>query len=360
MSKSKGAFPDSMLHRMAEAGFINGAKEHHIGPASLDLCISEEVYRVNGMFQPRMGETIRSLIARLDVRVHQVGTPFEREVVYLARLCESLKLPKNVYGYCNPKSSTGRHDVHVRVLADGVPRYDAVTPAGFAGELWAVIVSRSYPIVIPLGEPLTQLRLFNAKTKLSEEEVEIAFSQWKLLHNLEGKPLSYDDVLIRDNDGSIILTLDLESSVAGYECSGQQQILDFSRGKRAYDGADFFEPIKVQGDRVYLRRGRFYILSTAEAVRVPPCFACEMVPMDARSGEFRAHYAGFIDPGWGYGADGGGKGRPLTLEVRPFEDLVIFKNHPIAKIKFEEMVTPPDVHYDAKAECNYSDRKSVV
>lgn len=356
MSKNLGALPDSLLQNLVDAGFIKGASSRHIGPASLDLCISSEVYRVNGMFQPRIGETIRSLIERLDVRPHPAGAQFEREVVYLARLNESLTLPHSVFGYCNPKSSTGRHDVHVRVLADGVPRYDTVSPEGFSGELWVTIIPRSYPVIIPEGEPISQLRLINAKTRLSEEETEIAFSRWKLLYTLAGESISYGDVQIRDGDGSVILTLDLESEIAGYEYTGHQRILDFTQGKKAYEAQDFFEPIKVYGDHIYLRRGGFYILSTAEAVRVPPGLACEMVAMDEKSGEFRSHYAGFIDPGWGYGKDGEGKGRPLTLEVRPFEDLVIFKNHPIAKIMFEQMTNVPNLHYDEKAECNYGNQ----
>ncbi|MFZ2706806.1 MAG: 2'-deoxycytidine 5'-triphosphate deaminase, partial [Minisyncoccia bacterium] len=148
MSKKLGALPDRILHEMISVEFIKGSLPEHVGPASLDLCVSEEMYRVNGMFQPKMGEPIRALIKRLDVRPHQEGVPFEREVVYLVRLKESLKLLHGVYGYCNPKSSTGRHDVHTRVLADGVPRYDAVTPAGFEGELWAVIIPHSYPVII--------------------------------------------------------------------------------------------------------------------------------------------------------------------------------------------------------------------
>ena len=351
--KKLGALPDRMLHQMLEAGFIKGSSPNHVGPASLDLCVSNEMYRVNGMFQPRIGENIRSLIDRLDTRRHKLGMPFERDVVYLVRLNETLKLLSGVYGYCNPKSSTGRHDVHIRVLADGVPRYDAVTPAGFEGELWAVIIARSYPVIISSGEPLSQLRLFNADTRLSEEEIEIAFTQHRLLHTLSGENISYDDVKIRDNDGSIILTLDLKRDIVGYKCSGEQRILDFSRGKNTHDSENFFEPIKVSGDCVRLRRGEFYILSTVEAVRVPPELACEVVPMDERSGEFRSHYAGFIDPGWGYGKDGDGKGRPLTLEVRPFEDLVMFDKHPIAKIKFERMSEVPDKHYDSKAVSNY-------
>ena len=354
MSNKLGALPDSLLHEMVASGkFIKGADPKNIGPASLDLCVSEEVYRVNGMFLPRVGETIRGLISRLDARPHQNSAPFEHEVAYLARLNESLALPRSVYGYCNPKSSTGRHDVHVRILADGVPSYDSVQPNGFSGDLWAVIIARSYSVIIPTGEPLSQLRLFNADTRLSEEEIEVMFSRWNPLYTLAGKRIAYDEVLVRDNDGSISLTLDLESEIVGWEYSGQQRILDFTQGKKAYDSRDFFRPIVAHDGRIHLRRGGFYILSTAEAVRVPPCLACEMVSVSARRGEFRAHYAGFIDPGWGYGKDGNGKGRPLTLEVRPFEDLVILKNQPIANIGFERMTQVPDLHYDEKVECNY-------
>lgn len=360
MSKNHGALPDSLLHQMIEVGFIKGAEKKHVGPASIDLCISDEIYRVSGMFQPRIGETIKSLLGRLDVRTHGIGMPFEHDVVYLARLRESLTLPRSVYGYCNPKSSTGRHDVHVRILADGVPRYDAITPAGFSGELWAVIVSHSYPVVIHPSEPLSQLRLFNADTRISEEELEIAFKRDKILWTLQGELIQYRDMAIRENDGSVILTLDLQSKNVGYEYLGRQRILDFSNGKKAYDASDFFAQLKPEDGRVFLRRGGFYILSTTEAVRVPPTLACEMVPMDERSGEFRSHYAGFIDPGWGYGPNGKGRGRPLTLEVRPFEDLVIADKHPIAKIKFEWMARVPDLHYDAKEDCNYGTQSGPV
>ncbi len=353
MSRNKGALHDWLIQELMTADFVKGADAKNVGPASLDLCISDEVYRVNGMFLPRPGEKIKSLMNRLEAVPHAVGMPFEHEVTYLARLRESLALPRGVYGHCNPKSSTGRHDVHVRVIADGVPRYDAVTPAGFSGELWMVIVARSYPVIIPEGEPLSQLRLFNADTRISEEELEVAFRRDGILFTLEGEPIMYGNIPIHENNGSILLTLDLQSEIIGYEYSGRQRILDFGKGKKSYDSSDFFNPMKVENDRIFLRRGGFYILSTAEAVCVPPTLACEMVPMEAQSGEFRAHYAGFIDPGWGYGKDGEGKGRPLTLEVRPFEDLIIAAGQPIAKIGFERMASVPYFHYDSKAECNY-------
>ena len=110
-----------------------------------------------------------------------------------------------------------------------------------------------------------------------------------------------------------------------------------------------FEPVKIEDGALRLKRDKFYILSGAERVRIPPTLASEMVPMDERSGDFRSHYAGFLDPGWGWGQDGEGKGRPFTLEVRPFEDLVVRPGQPIAKIRFERMSEEPHFHYDTKA-----------
>ncbi|MCD5381381.1 MAG: 2'-deoxycytidine 5'-triphosphate deaminase, partial [Candidatus Pacebacteria bacterium] len=115
---------------------------------------------------------------------------------------------------------------------------------------------------------------------------------------------------------------------------------------------EFFKKICIEDGALRLERDKFYILSAAERVRIPADLASEMVPMDERSGDFRSHYAGFLDPGWGCGAEGEGEGRPFTLEVRPFEDLVVRSGQPIAKIRFEKMIETPDFHYDTK-QSNY-------
>ena len=140
--------------------------------------------------------------------------------------------------------------------------------------------------------------------------------------------------------------MDLSADVLGYVGRPTREALDLAKIKH-YSASRFFKPLKKVGSYVYLKKNEFYILSTSESVRVPPELACEMVPMDERSGEFRSHYAGFIDPGWGWGATGEGQGRPLTLEVRPFEDLIVRHHQPIAKIKFEKMAELPDTVYDA-------------
>ena len=180
--------------------------------------------------------------------------------------------------------------------------------------------------------------------------------QYKLMWNMsKNRPYEYADFFIKDNDGSVIQTLDLagkEGDVVGYVGIKSDKVLDLGK-INFYDFKDFFEPIKKQGDFIYLKKDEFYILSTREAVRVPPELACEMVSMDDRSGEFRSHYAGFIDPGWGWGKTGEEQGRPLTLEVRPFEDIIVRDNQPIAKIKFERMSAVPEIVYDG-IPSNYS------
>lgn len=340
-----GALPSQALRKLIRAGYIRGAKEKNVQPASLDVTLSNEVYRVERLFLPDTKETVRELLSHVGVNRHNLDTPMERGVTYLARLNESLKLPKDVYAFCNPKSSTGRNDIHVRVLADKVPRYDDVTPAGWAGELWIAISPRSFPVKIAEGFALSQLRFFSASTRLTEPELVAFFDSEPLLFNEKGKPYRYQDLKVKNGNGSVTLTLDLSTKIVGYECLEPSRVLDLSeRGSMLPQ--KFFRPIERGGDSIVLHQGRFYILSTCERVRVPAALACEMRPMDERYGDFRAHYAGFIDPGWGWGKNGEGKGRTLTLEVRPFENLEVRHGQVIARIVFERMSEVPDRLYD--------------
>ncbi|RJQ30748.1 2'-deoxycytidine 5'-triphosphate deaminase [Candidatus Parcubacteria bacterium] len=353
-ANKKGALSSRMIREYAEKGFIQNINPENIRPSSLDLSISDEIYRVQGIFQPRPGEKIVDLLKSVEHAKHDLSYPLEKDVMYLAKLEESLALPKNIYAYCNPKSSTGRTDTHVRVLTDGISRYDAVPQSGYEGSLWAAITPKSFPIKISGGETLSQIRFFNWDTRFSEDDLEKSVKKDKLLWDIfDDRPLDYDELKISDRDGSIILTLDLKSKIVGYKCSGSNKILDFSKIKH-YSPEDFFEPIVKRNDHLYLNKGEFYILSTREALRVPPSLSCEMIPMDERSGEFRSHYAGFIDPGWGWGAKGEGRGRTITLELRPFEDLVVRDKQPIGKIRFERMIEIPDMVYDKIGMSNYT------
>ena len=344
---AKGALPEQMISQLVDSGNIKNSKEGNIKPASLDLSLSSDIYKLQGVFLPHPGETVREVLDKVEREAFDLNRPLEVDSMYLVKLNEELELPQDVYAYCNPKSSTGRLDLHVRLMADGVARYDAVTPKGFKGELWALIIPKSFNVLLHEGISLNQLRFFNKDTRFDEEEVAAEMKKYKFFWSIkDNEPIEYERLKIKDGDGSLIMRIDIDSDVIGYEAIKTNKILDASKIGE-YDMNDFFTPVrKDEYGNVRLQQGKFYILSTKEKLRVPPELACEMAPMDERSGEFRSHYAGFIDPGWGWGKDGEGTGRPITLEVRPFEDMIVRHNQSIGKIKFERMIEVPDSQYD--------------
>ncbi len=348
-SRKQGALPAQTLLTLISEGYILGADTARVSPASLDLTLADELYEIRGLILPRTGETIRSLLPLMEAKTVDLDQSLKCGALYLAKLRESLALPQQVYGYCNPKSSTGRLDVHVRVLADGVPRFDSVTPKGYQGDLWVAIAPRSFAVRVHEGTPLTQLRLFTADTRFSELDLELALRAGLLWHATEDKKLGYEDLVTNDQDGAVVLTALVTEGVCGYVCIAEREQVVNVEAVDSYLGTDFFAPVYLEAGVLRLARDKFYILSGAERVRIPPNLASEMIPVDERSGDFRSHYAGFLDPGWGWGAHGEGKGRPFTLEVRPFEDLVVRSGQPIAKIRFERMAEEPSFHYDTKA-----------
>jgi dCTP deaminase len=349
--RKEGVLPSQMIIQMIEEGIVVGGEKENVNPASLDVSVcGDEVYRLGSNFLLRGNECVRDVLPYVDASKHHLSNPLEKGIVYLARIREKFNLSKlkDVYGFSNPKSSSGRTDVHVRLISDGVPRYDKI-PRGYDGNLWMTILPNSFPVKIRDGERLAQIRFFDANTRLGKTELQLGFMSG-LVFDKEGNRFSHMDLEANDNDESTILTADLSSKpIVGYECRGTNTIFDFSIFEQ--NSSVFFRPIlnnetSDEAGQIILRRNCFYILSTNEYVRVPPTLSCVMMPMDERSGEFRAHYAGFIDPGWGYGIDGTKNGRPLTLEVRPFEDLCIRHGQPIAKIYFERMAEVPLKHYD--------------
>lgn len=342
---SVGALSYQTILKLVEDGSIKTTELENIKPASLDLSLSDEIYKVEGIFPPKEKETVRDVLEKIRKQKYSLGKTLEKDQMYIVRLNETLNLPRDIYAFCNPKSTTGRLDTHVRLIADGMSRYDSVR-AGFSGELWVSIVPRTFSIKLYRGLSVNQIRFFNADTRLTNTELAIAMEKHKFLWRKNGKPYNYDEIKVRDNDGSLILTLDLEHKNVGFESILSKTPIDLVKIK-FYDSRAFFKPIKRQKNGyLYLKKGSFYILSTNEAVRIPPDFACEMLPMDERSGDFRSHYAGFIDPGWSYGKNGEGKGRTLTLEVRPFEDLIVRHGQPIAKVSLEQMCETPKKIYD--------------
>ncbi len=343
-----GALPSHLISEILDAEFITGALRENVRPGSLDLSLTDEVYRVRGAFLPSHDETVFDAISRAGgIRLYGEKVLLEKGCCYCIRLAESVKrFPANVYSFCNPKSSSGRVDLHVRLLVDRSARYDAVDK-NYSGPLWVLLVPKTFPILVSPGLTLNQLRFFTRDTRFDELALDTHFElRGGLLYDENSSRFGYRDIRHTDSDGSILLSLGLHFPVPGFEAIQNGEPIDLSL-KKHYDPRDFFREISVSRDSITLNSGTFYILSSREYVRVPANLACEMRPMDERSGDLRSHYAGFIDPGWGVGSDDSGAGRPLTLEVRSFDNGIIIRHgQPIAKIRFERMIEDPREHYD--------------
>lgn len=356
MPDGVGAVPYQRLIEWVKDGTIADADVANVRPSSIDLTLTEECYRIDHIFQLLPMEHVEDVLPLVNKAPHKLPGVLERGVTYIVRLKESLALPPGVYAYSNPKSTTGRNDVHVRLVANEVPRYDAARPRGYKGQLWLLMQPKSYGVLVSPNQTFTQLRFFTENTRFNETELWTEYQKYHLLYGPGGHTLPFEEATrVSDNDGSLLLTLDLTSDIVGWECLGITSIVDLAK-ENHYDPLEFFNPIRPQHDgSICLRKDGFYILRSRERVRVPPHLACEMVPMDWRTGDFRSHYAGFIDPGWGWGVDGKASGRPLVLEVRSFDnDLMLRPCQPVAKIRYERMWYPPEKHYDELAVSNYT------
>jgi dCTP deaminase len=352
-----GALPDFMILDFIRNGLIRGANEGNINPASLDLSVSEEMYRIDDSFFPEEGESIDAMLHGLDSIVHPPGYPMEIGGLYLVRARESFAgLGTSVYGYCNPKSSTGRTFVHVRMLADGVPQYDTL-PRNYRGTVWFLIRPQTIaPIILP-GETLTQVRFFNQDMRLNQTELEMVHRLVPLLKTRTGAAIPFEELNTADMDGSVIISLDLESEFVGLEANGYAGKLPFSA--RNVEVKKYYRIVRGPLRFLRCRRDRFGLYSSWERIIVPPFLACEVVPMNDRHGEFRNHYAGFVDPGFGYGPNGEMAGSTITLEARFFEQMVIRPGQAFAKVKFEWMCYEPHLHYEAKPGSNYTGQTGV-
>lgn len=333
----RGTFDAAALRGLIASGAISadgGIPQGQIQPASLDLRLAAECWRLPGSVLPLPGERVRDLVAGLALERVDLsdGACLAREGVYVARLAERMTLPAGVEAYCNGKSSTGRVDLATRVLADGSPRYDRV-PAGYDGELWVELIPRSFAIVARAGVALTQAIVFREREVLGQEPLARRHAAQPLLWR-DGVAVPAAQAAF---DGRLVMTADLDRDTVGFVAKRARVPLVLDR-LREHDPEDFFAPVhRPRGGFLFLEKDRFYILATREGIVVPLDLACEMVPFDATAGEFRAHYAGFFDPGWGI-VDGRATGARAVLEVRAHaDDLMLRHGQPICAMAYETL-----------------------
>jgi dCTP deaminase len=362
---SDGVLSDRELRQAVRDGWIVSptvVEDQQFQPASLDLRLGPDAYQLRASFLPfresvqgRLGE--RGL-AESDLVIDQLslmgaGATLQRGSVYLVPLLESLALPPDVRGRSNPKSTTGRLDIFTRVITDATPRFDEIR-AGYRGRLYLEVSPQSFPIRVQQGVSLNQLRLLAGETAMADAALERLYREEPLLYDDDERAIPSSRVVISDGlCMGVDLSGRLTDGIIGYRAHPNPPAVDLSR-IGFYDPSEFWEPIKRPSRDAYiLEANRFYILLSKERIRVPPEFAAEMVVYDAGAGEIRTHYAGFFDPGFGWG-DGTILGTKVVMEVRAREvPFMVYDGQTSFKVQFERLRSRPDRVYGAGLGSSY-------
>lgn len=361
-----GIFPCQRIRQMLDNKEIRLAQEvfpdielDQIQPASIDLRLGHYAYPVRSSFLPGANNTILEKMRQLDEHFDKFKIDLRDSAVldmghvYVIPLLESIKLRSEVAAFANPKSSTGRLDILTRLIADNATLFDQVEN-GYEGNLYIEVAPRSFNIVVKTGTRLNQLRFRRSR---GEDAKPITGEEWKKLIE-EGQivDISHSETSRR---GMLPFTIDLqgnqtEGEIIGYKAKKHANRIDLDR--RDYEPLDFWEPIRYhKTSSLILEPDAFYILMTREAIAVPPEYAAEMLPYDTRAGEFRVHYAGFFDPGFGWNAKtgkaGGSRG---VLEVRSHEvPFLLEHGQTVGWLRYERMAAPPDMLYGQELKSSY-------
>jgi dCTP deaminase len=353
----QGVIPSQELRAMIGRGEIAAdpiksgpVMTGQVQPASLDLRLGHRAWRVRASFLSGKNRSVADRLA--DYAMHEIdlnsSTVLETNCVYVVELAESLTLPADISAAANAKSSTGRLDLLTRLITDRSIEFDRVE-AGYTGPLYAEISPRTFSVLVRPGMRLNQIRFRRGDAMIGDADL-------RALHARE--PLVNGEALI---DGGLGFSVDLTrrgardgiGGIVGWRARPHSGLIDLDLLNH-YDPAEFWEPVSPGAHgAIILDPGAFYILVSCEAVNVPPQTAAEMVPYMAIAGEFRVHYAGFFDPGFGHPATGGAGSRGV-LEVRCYEaPFALEHGQMVGRLVYERMAETPDVLYGAGIGSNY-------
>jgi dCTP deaminase len=343
---------------IAPVGILSGILPDQVQPASIDLRLGDHAYPVDASFLPGKGTKVLDKMGELDGDFQSFamdlrkGAVLERGRVYVVPLLESIRLKSEVAAFANPKSSTGRLDILTRLIADEATLFDQVGE-GYQGQLYLEVAPRSFSVVVRTGTRLNQLRFRRTR---GEAPRAITSTDWRQLLS-EGQ--ISDTPEVSDKTGYLPFSIDLVGSgedgcLIGWRAKKHTRRIDLDG--RDYDPLDFWEPIRFHRKRsLVLDPDEFYILMTKEPIAVPPDFAAEMLPYDTRAGEFRVHYAGFFDPGFGWDplTKKAGSSRGV-LEVRSHEvPFVLEDGQRVGWLRYERMAERPQALYGREIGSHY-------
>jgi dCTP deaminase len=365
---AQGILPYQQITRLITSSAIRSQipiEDRQIQPASLDLRLGRKGYRLISSFLPELSAITTRLnvldFYQSDLVMYEMdlteGAFLEKGHVYLVPLLESLQLPKTLRARANPKSTTGRLDVFTRVVTDLNAGFDEIR-AGYHGALYLEVVPRSFAIKVKTGYSLNQIRFVRGEATVSDTSLQAMHKQTPLLyHNVStNKPLGSRD--LRTERG-LFLRIDLKgdervtSPIIGYRAKKNSHVIDLSK-VGYYAALDFWEPLyRHRQDSLLLEPEEFYILASKERIRVPPGYAAEMVAYEAACGELRTHYAGFFDPGFGFG-HGELHGTQVVLEVRPHDvPFLIHDGQTFFKVVYDRMLDVPSQLYGTALGSSY-------
>ena len=351
-ARTTGILPSQELAHLVKATkeirFLEPIQDDQYQPASLDLRLGSVAYRVRASFLPGKEATVRNKLD--DLAMHEMditnGAVLERGCVYIVPLLEGLALRRRMSAMGNPKSSTGRLDIFTRLITDFGTEFDRVRE-GYNGPLYAEVSPRTFSVLVRKGSRLNQIRIRRGNPPSSDVAMRRLQEEHEVVASISGND-------IRDG---VPVTVDVQGDrpggIIGYKARSHAGLIDIDK-VRHYEVLDYWEPVHApRRGGLVLDPADFYILASREAVKVPPTYAAEMIAYDTLVGEFRVHYAGFFDPGFGH-PDAGGEGSRAVLEVRSFGiPFVIEHGQVVGRLAYEPLIAAPERLYGSNANSSY-------
>jgi dCTP deaminase len=344
---NSGVLSDRGIRRLIDQGALAADVAFEAGqiqPASLDLRLGTRAYRVRASFLAGAGRTVQDRLA--DFGMHDFdltqGAVLEKGCVYVVPLLEHVRLPAGMTGAASAKSSIGRLDLLTRIITDQGVEFDRV-PEGYVGPLYVEICPQSFSVIAKTGQMLNQIIFRHGQTVISDDEL-------KALHAVD--PIVSGDAMISGGLGFSVDLRPKQGDLVGYRAKRHTGVIDLARVAH-YRAADYWEEVRTTSGWIILDPGAFYILVSREAIAIPPTHAAEMAPYIAMAGEFRVHYAGFFDPGFGW-SGAGGQGSRGVLEVRCHEaPFVLEHGQLVGRLVYERMAEVPEKLYGSGIASNY-------